>query len=145
MNTFVKTAVAATVMTCFSAPAFAEAHMDLNSMTCAQYNELGGADRDRVAVMAVAELNDNSDATVADNNGEATATAPLTGDAAEESEAGEQATVADEDGTATATSTVDAGDDLARFAEEIEVLNLTCSRNVDAMVLEAAAGLSGTD
>ena len=69
---------------------------------------------------------------------------PVEGTAAEESQAGTTDTVADNNGTATATSTVGGGDDLARYAEEIRVLNRTCSRNWDAMVTEAAAGMAGT-
>lgn len=140
---FKASAIAALIATT-AAPAFAAAHMDLNSMTCEMYNQLTGADRDKIAMMAIAELNNNSDATIADNNGTATATAPLEGEAAEESPTGSVATIAESNGTATATSTVAAGDDMSRFAEEVAVLNRTCSRNWDTMVLEAAAGQDGT-
>ena len=144
MNTFMKTTAIAALALSTALPAFAAGHMDLNSMTCEQYNELGGADRDKVAMMAVAELNNNSDATIADNNGTATATDATEGTQATESASGATTTVADNNGTATATSTVAAGDDMTRFAEEIKILNRTCSRNWDAMVMEAASGLSGT-
>ncbi|QUJ75965.1 hypothetical protein KDD17_13670 [Sulfitobacter albidus] len=144
MNTFIKAAAAATLLSAISAPAFAAGHADLNSMTCAQFNEMSAEDQNKIAVMAVAELNNNSDATIADNNGEATATAPLEGEAAEESETGSTTTIADDNGTATATTTVPAGDDMTRFAEEIEILKLECERSLDAMVLEAAAGGNGT-
>jgi len=144
MTRFLKaTAIAALAITT-ALPAFAAAHLDVNSMTCEAYNDLSGADRDKVALMVVADMANNSDATVADNNGTATATAPVEGTAAEESQAGTTDTVADNNGTATATSTVGGGDDLARYAEEIRVLNRTCSRNWDAMVTEAAAGMAGT-
>lgn len=144
MNTLMKsTAIAAIAMTT-AMPAFADGHMDLNSMTCEQYNELGGADRDKVAMMAVAEMSNTSDATIADNNGTATATDATEGTAAEESTAGSVTTTAENNGTAMATSTVAEGDDMTRYAEEIKVLNRTCSRNWDAMVTEAAAGMFGT-
>lgn len=128
-----KTLAAATLMTTLSVPAFAAAHLDINSMTCEEYNELGGADRDKVAVMAVMELNDN----VQPTDGTATATASSVGTTAEESN------TAASEGSATATSIANADDDMTRLAEEIKVLNRTCSRNWDAMVLEAAAGQSG--
>jgi len=129
-----KTLAAATLMTTLSVPAFAAAHLDINSMTCEEYNELGGADRDKVAVMAVMELNDN----VQPTDGTATATASSVGTTAEESN------TAASEGSATATSIANADDDMTRLAEEIKVLNRTCSRNWDAMVAEAAAGMSGT-
>ena len=140
---FKTTAIAALAMTT-AMPVFAAAHLDVNSMTCSEYNDLSGGDRDKVALMVVADMTNNSDATIADNDGTATATAGAETTAAEESEAGSTATIADSNGTATATSTVGAGDDMARFAEEIKVLNLTCARNGDAMLTEAAAGMAGT-
>ncbi|NNE51605.1 MAG: hypothetical protein HKN30_04305 [Sulfitobacter sp.] len=132
--TNLKTLALAALMGSMSAPAFAAAHLDLNSMTCEEYNELGGADRDKVAMLAVAELNDN----VQPTDGTATATASSVGTTQEESNSSAS------EGSATATSIANADDDMTRFAEEIKVLNRTCSRNWDAMVLEAAAGMSGT-
>ena len=79
MTRFLKaTAIAALAITT-ALPAFAAAHLDVNSMTCEAYNDLSGADRDKVALMVVADMANNSDATVADNNGTATATAPCRG------------------------------------------------------------------
>ena len=148
MTRFVKsTAIAAlTLTTALAAPVAATAMptADLNSMTCAEYNDLSAADQNSVAVAAVMELSEDAAATIEDNNGVATATDPLIGEKAEESASGTTDTIADSDGTATATSTVPAGNDEVRFAEEIKILNLTCDRNGDAMILEAAAGLAGT-
>jgi hypothetical protein len=129
-----KTLAIASLMGTLSVPAFAAAHIDLNSMTCEEYNALGGADRDKIAMMAIAELNDNGQPT----DGTATATDSSVGSSASESNS------AASEGSATATSIAGADDDIARFAEEIGVLNRTCSRNWDAMVLEAAAGSAGT-
>ena len=134
MNTTLKTLAAAGRVSFLSVPAYAAAHLDLNSMTCEEYNALGGADRDKVAVMEVAAMNDN----VQPTDGTATATASSVGSTSEESNS------AASSGSATATSIADADDDLTRFAEEIKVLNRTCSRNWDAMVTEAAAGSAGT-
>lgn len=132
-NTF-KTLAAASLVSLMSVPAFAAAHLDVNSMTCEEYNALGGADRDKVAVMAVAAMNDD----VQPTDGTATATDSSVGTTQEESNS------AASQGSATATSIADADDDLTRFAEEIKVLNRVCSRNWDAMVTEAAAGMAGT-
>ncbi len=134
MNLTIKTLAAASLMTAMSAPAFADAHMDLNSMTCEEYNQLGGADRDKVAMMAVMELNDDAVPT----DGTATATDSSVGTTQEESNTSAS------QGSSTATTIANADNDMARYAEEIAVLNRTCSRNWDAMVLEAAAGMSGT-
>ena len=134
MTNFVKTAAAAVAVSLLSAPAFAAAHLDINSMTCEEYNQLGGADRDKVAVMAVMSLNDD----VQPTDGTATATASSVGETHEESNS------AASEGSATATSIAGADDDLTRFAEEIRVMNRVCSRNWDAMVTEAAAGMAGT-
>lgn len=120
-----------------SAPAFAAAHLDVNSMTCEEYNQLSGADRDKVAMMAIAELNDNGQVT----DGEPKATAASNTQASGESTGSN--TVAKNDGEATATDTSGAGNDESRMAEEIGVLNRTCARNWDAMVTEAAIGGSG--
>lgn len=133
MTTF-KTLAIAALMGSVAAPAFADGHMDLNSMTCEEYNELSGADRDAIAVMAIAELNDNAEPT----EGTATATNDSVGDTEEESN------MAVSEGSATDTSIANADDDLTRYAEEIRVMNRVCARNWDALVIEAAAGQAGT-
>ena len=138
MTSNVKQLILATAVTAISSPVFAAADFDINSMTCEEYNQLGGSDRDKVAMMAVMALNDD----VQPSDGTATATASSVGTSATESESA--TTIADSDGTATATSTVSADDDMSRYSEEIAVLNRTCSRNWDAKVAEAAAGQFGT-
>ena len=140
---FKTTAIAALALTT-AMPAFAAAHLDPSNMTCEQYNELTGANRDKVAMMAIAEISGVSDATIADNNGTATATDASEGTKAEESTAGSSTTTADNNGTATATSTVNAGNDQSMMEEKMALLNRVCSRNWDAMVSEAAAGQAGT-
>jgi hypothetical protein len=108
--------------------------MDLSTLTCEEYNEMGGADRDKIAVLAVASLNDD----VMPTEGTATHTDDSIGTTQEESN------MAASEGSATDTSIAMADDDLTRYAEEIRVLNRTCSRNWDATVIEAAAGQFGT-
>ena len=134
MRQYMKTFAAAGVVSLLALPGFAAGHLDIGSMTCEEYNNLGGVDRDMVAVSVITSMNDN----VQPTDGTATATASSVGTAAEESNSAVSA------GSATATSIADAGDDMSRFAEEIKILNLTCSRNWDAKVTEAAAGSEGT-
>lgn len=66
MNTFLKTAAAASLMATLSAPAFAAAHMDINTMSCAEFNELEAADQAKVTEMALAEVNQDGDEARAD-------------------------------------------------------------------------------
>ena len=139
---FKTTAIAAlTLGTAF--PAFSAAHLDPASLSCGEYNELTGANRDRVAMLAIAEISGMTEGTLAENNGTVTATAPLEGETAEESTAGSETTLAENDGTVTATSTVPAGDDMAPFEERMVLLNRVCARNWDATVQEAASGQDG--
>lgn len=134
MKLTIKTLAIAGLMGTISAPAFAEAHMS-SDMTCEEYNELSGADRDKVAMMAIAEMNE----TVNPGDGTATATESSVGTEAQESEGSASAEV-----SATATTIAPADDDAARMAEEMRVLNRICSRNWDATVSEAASGQFGT-
>ncbi|QFT58316.1 hypothetical protein FIU94_05710 [Sulfitobacter sp. THAF37] len=135
MNIALKTLAAATLAGSFAAPVFAAAHMDVSTMTCEQYNELGGADRDKVAMMVLADMDSNT----AGSDGTATATESADMEQAEESN-----DTASLEGSANSTSIAGADDDLAMMAEDIKRLNRVCSRNWDAMVTEAAAGLPGT-
>ncbi|KIN74170.1 HdeA/HdeB family chaperone [Sulfitobacter guttiformis] len=144
MTRLLKSTAIAAIALSTAMPAFAAAHLDVSTMTCGEYNALSAEDRDKVAMMAVNELRGSTPGTVADNNGVATETAPLEGETAEESTTGSETTVADNNGEATATTTVPAGDDMSQYEEDIALLNLTCERNVDAMVTEAAIGGGGT-
>lgn len=144
MTRFMKTTAIAALVASTAMPAFAAGHADVSTMTCGMYNELSQEDKDSVAMAAVLEITNMADGTIAPNNGEATATDPLEGETAEESPSGSTNTLAENDGTAMATSTVPAGDDKTQYQEKIDLLNLTCERNVDTMVMEAAAGQSGT-
>ena len=60
MKMTMKTLAVAGLVSVMSVPAFAAAHLDLNSMTCEEYNGLSGADRDKVAVMAISAMNDQA-------------------------------------------------------------------------------------
>lgn len=144
MTRLFKTSAIAALALTTAVPAYAAAHLDASSMTCGDYTALAEEDRNKVAMMAVTEVRGATGGTLESNDGVATATAPLEGETAEESPTGSTDTVAENDGEATATTTVPAGDDLSQYAEDIELLNLTCERNADAMVMEAVAGLDGT-
>ena len=134
MTSSIKSIAAAALVAGFGLPAFADGHIG-TSMTCEEYNQLSGANRDKVAMMAIAELADNAEPT----DGTATATESSVGDSGStESASGTGGT------SATATSVAGAGNDMTEMEERIAVLNRTCSRNWDAMVKEAAAGQSGT-
>lgn len=133
MKTTFKTIAIAAVFASASAPVFADGHMS-TSMTCEEYNQLSGQNRDKIAMMAVADLNNDSVA----GDGTATATTTSEGTTAEESTTGNGGT------SATATSIANAGDDMTRMEEEIARLNRVCSRNWDATVQEAAAGQFGS-
>lgn len=144
MTRFFKTTAIAALALTTAMPVFADAHLNPSNMTCEEYNELSGANRDKVAMMAIAEITGVSDATIAANNGTATATNATESTKAEESTAGSTQTIAKNNGSATATSTVDAGNDQSMMEEKIALLNRMCSRNWDTMVSEAAAGQAGT-
>ena len=66
MNTFLKTAAAASLMATFAMPAFAAAHLDASTMTCAEFNELEAADQMKVTEMALAEIDEAGDEERAD-------------------------------------------------------------------------------
>jgi hypothetical protein len=129
---FKSTAIAALAMSA-AMPAFAEAHMDLSTMTCVQYEDLSRADRNKVAVMAVSELSDPTTPTVD------TATATESTNVAESTESPADAA----DTSATATTTSNAGDDMTRYQEEISRMNSICTFNPTTLVMEAAAGQTG--
>lgn len=135
MNFAIKTLAAAGLVGALSVPAFAETHMDINSMTCEQYNELGGADRDEVAMAVLADMNSGTTG----SDGTAKANEPVDMEKEEESN-----TSASVEGSAVDSSIASADDDMTRMSEDIARLNRVCSRNWDATVTEAAAGLSGT-
>jgi len=125
-------------------PAFAAAHEDTSQMLCAEYNDLPLNEQKLVAMAAITELSTHSDATIAPNNGTATATDATEGTHAKESPAGSTDTIAENNGTATATSTVGAGDDMSNYEERVQLLNLTCERSIEATVQEAVSGMEGT-
>lgn len=133
---FKTTAIAALIATA-SVPAYAAAHLDISSMTCNEYEDLSRADRYKVAVMAQMELSGSADALdtpTQTNSPEASTEAATVGDSS--------ATAADRSGSVTNITTE--GDDMARFENEITVMNGICTFNPTTTVMEAAAGQKGT-
>jgi hypothetical protein len=133
MTRFFKSTAIAALALSTAMPAFAAGHLDLNSMTCDQYEELSRADRNAVAIAAVSELSSGA-ATSVD-----TATATDSTNVASSTES--PADTADT--SATATTTSGAGDDMSRYEEEIAMMNRICTFNPTTMVMEAAAGQRG--
>ena len=129
---FKSTAIAALALSA-AMPAYAEAHMDISTMTCLQYEDLSRADRNKVAVMAVSELSGDTAPDVE------TATATESTNVAESSES----PAGTADTSATATTTTNAGDDMTRYQEEISRMNNICTFNPTTLVMEAAAGQTG--
>jgi len=150
MTHLLKTTAIAAIAMSTALPAFADGHMDINSMTCAQFNDLSDADKTKVAVAAISELNTdaatetegmaapkdtNADPDAADVNdeGAATAEAPRDGE-----------TVTEEQTGVTTSEMPQGGDNLGEFEAEMKIMIDQCERNGDTMVTEAAAGLTGT-
>ena len=137
MTNTLKTLAIAGLIGSTSVPAFAAAHLDMATMTCAQYNDLSAEDQMKVATMAIAEIDDG------DNGGSLEGTATATA-----SNVGDTTAAEATDGDTTAGAKADGDEDNtteeSKMTNAIEALNLQCDRNLDTLVSEAAAGLDGT-
>ena len=141
MRTILKSLAVAGLMASTSTVAFADAHMNVDTMTCAEYKALSPEDQMTMAAMVVAELETNAEG----SNQEATATAEIGGnDTAESTDGAENTTVAENNGEATATEGTVGSDTETQMTEEVERLMTICDQNLDAQLIEAAAGLEGT-
>ncbi|MEO9631134.1 MAG: HdeA/HdeB family chaperone [Sulfitobacter sp.] len=145
MKTTLKTLAIAGLLGTVSAPAFAAAHMDMATMTCAQYQELSDEDKMKVASMAIAELEDGdhggSMITETKNDG----SEPSDISAAEATDAEET-----EDSLIDDTKAVEDSEEADEMADtemeqEMEDFMVVCNQNPDALVSEAAANLRGKD
>lgn len=140
MNRIVLTTATAALMASATAlPALSAAHADINSMTCADFQALDAEKQIEVAALAIAEqdgggesLRDTSKATEA-TGGETTEE--------EADDAPDGGTLVENDGTATATDGTDSADDETVAEADMEALMAACDRNLDATLLEAAAGM----
>jgi len=137
MTNTLKTLAIAGLLGTISAPAFAAAHLDMATMTCAQYKDLTAEDQMKVAMMAVAEIDDGSNGVGGDGTPQATDDSEGTTTAAEATD-GETSSGAKADGDEDNTT------EESKMENAIEALNVQCDRNLDTLVSEAAAGLDGT-
>ena len=145
MKTTLKTLAIAGLLGTVSAPAFAAAHMDMATMTCAQYQELSDEDKMKVSSMAIAELEDGdhggSMITETKNDG----SEPSDISAAEATDAEEI-----EDSLIDNTKAVEDSEEADEMADtdmqqEMEDFMVVCNQNPDALVSEAAANMRGKD
>jgi len=145
MKTTLKTLAIAGLLGTVSAPAFAAAHLDMATMTCAQYQELSDEDKMEVASMAIAELEDGghggSMITETKNDGtEPSDISVAEATDAEETEGSMIDNVKAVEDSESADEMVDSD-----MEQEMEDFVVACSQNPDALVSEAAAGLRGKD
>lgn len=151
MKTTLKTLAIAGLLGTVSAPAFAAAHLDMATMTCAQYKALSADDQLEVATMAIAEIDSGMDGApsdgepkaVEDSIGDTTAAEATDGTSTEgtvEENNGEAMAVEPTGGnTAESNMTAEPMDEAA-----LEAFMAVCDQNLDALVSEAAANMEGT-
>jgi hypothetical protein len=139
MTRFFKSSAIAAVAFSAALPAYAATEVDINSMTCAQYEDLAPADRDTVAMLAISELAVDPAAVqeAEEANDPAKAVADTGTEPATESPVGSMPD------SATASTTTNAGSDMSNYEEELAIMNRICTLNPTTMVMEAAAGLTG--
>ncbi len=145
MKTTLKTLAIAGLMGTVSAPAFAAAHLDMATMTCAQYKELSDADKMEVASMAIAELetSDSEGSLITETKNDGTEPSDTTAAEATDAEETEDSMI---DNTKAVEDSEEA-DEMAdtEMEQEMEDFAVVCDQNPDALVSEAAAGLRGKD
>jgi hypothetical protein len=149
MKRTIKTLTVAGLMIAGAAPAFAAAHLN-SSMTCAEYMALSQDEQTQVATMALAEIDaevpapvtDGEPKAVEDSVGDTTPEEATDGVAEEGSVIAGEAKAVEPTGGNTEESNMTAE---AKMQASLELLNATCESNLDAMVSEAAIGMSGTN
>ncbi|NUH67018.1 hypothetical protein HTT03_17165 [Sulfitobacter sp. S0837] len=143
MKTTLKTLAIAGLTGTVSAPAFAAAHLDMATMTCAQYKELSDADKMEVASMAIAELetSDSEGSLITETKNDGTEPSDTTAAEATDAEETEDSLI---DNTKAVEDSEEA-DEMAdtEMEQEMEDFAVVCDQNPDALVSEAAAGLRG--
>ncbi|MFG6529378.1 HdeA/HdeB family chaperone [Sulfitobacter sp. 1A15142] len=145
MKTTLKTLAIASLLGTVSAPAFAAAHMDMATMTCAQYQELSDDDKMKVASMAIAELEDggHGGSLITETKSDGSEPSDISAEEATDSEEAEDSLI---DNTKAVEDSEDA-DVMADtdMQQEMEDFMVVCNQNPDALVSEAAAGMRGKD
>lgn len=144
MNTALKTLAIAGLMGTMSAPAFAAAHMN-SSMTCAEWQALGEEDQMTVAAMAIAEVEGGTDGgSLVDDGAKADEPMSEGADTTEaEADTGDSGSLvndaqSDEPASEPANSPAVSDEAMQQFVA-------MCEQNLDAMVSEAAIGMSGSN
>jgi hypothetical protein len=155
MTRFLKSTAIAALVASTAMPAFAAGHMDLETMSCASYNDLSEADRNKVAVMAIDHANagagtasdiSNDDANVAELAKDVTAAENASGETVE-SDVNVGGAITDgteKDEAAAENASGDGMTDPANmdiYAEDIALLNEVCEGPGEVMVIDAAAGI----
>ena len=145
MKTTLKTLAIASLLGTVSAPAFAAAHMDMATMTCAQYQELSDDDKMKVASMAIAELEDggHGGSLITETKSDGSEPSDISAEEATDPEEAEDSLI---DNTKAVEDSEDA-DVMADtdMQQEMEDFMVVCNQNPDALVSEAAAGMRGKD
>jgi len=145
MKTTLKTLAIAGLLGTVSAPAFAAAHMDMATMTCAQFKTLSEEDQMKAASMAIAELEDggHGGSMITETKNDGTEPSTITAEEATDAEETEDSLI---DETKAVEDSEEA-DEMANseMEQEMEDFAVVCAQNPDALVSEAAAGLRGKD
>jgi hypothetical protein len=144
MKTTLKTLAIAGLLGTVSAPAFAAAHMDMATMTCAQYAELGDEDKMKMASMAIAELDDGGDhagSMINETKNDGSAPSDITAAEATDAQETEDSLIDD----TKAVEDTEEADEMADtdMEQDMENFAVICAQNPDALVSEAAANMRG--
>lgn len=147
MTTIIKTLAIAGLMGSISVPAFAAAHMSA-SMTCAEFNALSAQDQITVAQMAIAEVSSGADGmslrsesmAVESTGGTTTAAEATDGTSVQGSLLSGESMAVEPTGGNTEASNSTA---VEMSVADLRAFMVVCDQRLDAMVSEAAAGLTG--
>ena len=143
MNTALKTLAIAGLMGTMSAPAFAAAHMS-SSMTCAEWGELSPEDQMTVASMAIAEVEGGADGGSLEEG--AKADEPVSEEADTTEAEADTGTTGSLEGSAESDEPASEPMNSAAVSDEaMQQFVAMCEQNMDAMVSEAAIGMSGSN
>ncbi len=139
MNRFILTTATAAIVAGTSAlPAFAATDWDVSEMRCSEFRALDQEQQVDVATMAIAELEGGGESMYDTSKAGDPETEETTEAGADD---GTEGTLVENDGTATATDGEEDVDRESVFEADMEALFMACDRNLQATVLDAAAGM----
>ena len=145
MKTTFKALAIAGLMGTVSAPAFAAAHMDMATMTCAQFQELSDEDKMKAATMAIAELEDggHGGSLITSTKNDGTEPSDISQEEATDAEETEGSLI----DNVKAVEDSESADEMvdSEMEQQLEDFAVVCSQNPDALVSEAAAGMRGNE